>query len=251
MSNLGALSHSISAETAMNLKDGKNNSPKGSPKKIHINEEMMMPPKQKKENVKEIKEIQKKYEEKNSEKEKGELLRKIEQYSDNPRLREYFPQSLLDTKTSPNDSLEKIQGVYKRYASCLKQAHKKMFFSVMFDQVCTGSEMLMVQGLQMSQKRGIGGFLQANKDTVLQPELDELVIELSDDYLPGPGVRAVMKFAQLLMMYDVEKHSNPYQEKEENNLKSSNEDTVSVENEQQQTKPSSKRFPAKVSNKRK
>lgn len=276
MSNLESLSHAINAEHANSMKEeGSKGSLKGSPKPVKLSSptfDLPPPPppapaKKEKESAKEIERIQKEQERKGQEKRKAELIRKVTQYAENERLGSHFPEALKEraSKVSYKDSLESVEGIYEEFMSCLKQNHKRLFVNMMFDQFCNVSEQALVQLAQMPQKRGVGAFLAMNKETIMQPELDEMLIEMSDSYLPGPWTRAAMKMVQVMMMYDVstigamqaamaaqQKSNNEENEKEEDKREGSlfPDGIASSSSSSSSSHAPAKRFPSKVSGRR-
>lgn len=264
MSNLASLSHDICASHAASLKEEKSSGGKSSsssspssPKPVKI-ELPPAPAASKKITEKEIEKFEKEKEKKDQEKKKAELIRKITQYSELESLAHVFPDGLKErgSKISYKDSLETVEGTYEEFMSCLKQNHKKIFVNMMFDQFCNASEIVLVNIAKKPEKQGIGMFLAMNKEKLLHPELDELMIEMSDAYIPGPWARAAMKIANLMMLYDVNllsqqqmqggspASSNNSEEKEEKERENAESSSSSSSN------PSAKRFPAKVPHKR-
>lgn len=217
MTSLEALSHQINsdhaADLAANLKKGSANSPK----KIR-NPELSLPaapaPAAQRAAAKEIKEVTKKLEQKTEEHEAEELYRKCVNYLEDEHLKPYLNERILSTKLSNKDSLQDLKKLHASIISALKQKHKQMFFCALFDQFANFSEVGLVQVMQRAEKRGLASFLIQNKELILQPELSELVIELPDDYLPGPAVRLGLKLAQLVAGFDSSQFQQQQQQQE-------------------------------------
>ena len=268
MSNLEALSHAISAEHASSLREEREKGGRGhsspKPQRIPIPEVQApaSPKKEKeKESSKEIEKIKKEQEKKDQEKDKAEKIRKITQYAENENLSGFFPENLKERarKIDYKDSHEHISGIYEEFLSCLKQNHKKMFVDMMFDQLfCPASEVALVQFANMNHKRGIGTFFAMNKNHLLQPELDEIMIEMSDSYIPGPWARMAGKLASVIMSYDVTKLELLTQMQRDQAEKLVREEMEKSKNDRERESTpepngrgeSQKKFPQKVPNRR-
>jgi len=97
-----------------------------------------------------------------------------------------------------------------------------------------------------------------HKDLILQPELDEIIIEMGDDYLPDAKTRLFLKVLQTAVAFD--NRTGLERENEESNISNEQEKEVPIttttsadgtrqektETEKTNTHQSSKRFPSKV-----
>lgn len=265
MSNLVTMSHNISAETAANMKNGNGGRNSPSPKKVRnplmdIQEEpVAAAPKANKEMEKITREIVKKNERNLEENEREALFDKINQYIESPTLSHYLPESIKSNPPSPKDSLETLRAIHKRIGSSLKAGHKKLFINTVFDSVMYFTEQGMVKALHMEQKQGMASFMSFHKDLILQPELDEIIIEMGDDYLPDAKTRLFLKVLQTAVAFD--NRTGLERENEESNISNEQEKEVPITtttsadgtrqekettNEKTNTHQSSKRFPPKV-----
>lgn len=82
----------------------------------------------------------------------------------------------------------------------LRCMRKEMMVNTMFDSFCDLTEEGMVNLLQDRDMEGFSHFMKDNKATV-QLELDELAIEMSDDYIPGAKIRLLMAMGTMIKQY--------------------------------------------------
>lgn len=146
------------------------------------------------------KEILKKIEKISDDQEKAELYRKIRAYQKNEKLKRF----LGDFQEPPKktDPLDALRNQYTEMTSALKESSKRIMVMNTFDSLLQFGEIGAVQWLQRPEKAGVAAFLSSRKEELFQPELEEIIIELSDDWVPSAKTRLVLKLMQTLMAYD-------------------------------------------------
>lgn len=101
------------------------------------------------------------------------------------------------SETYARDLLNKIR-------TRMKARRKDLIVNMMFDKMCDLSEQGMVQLLQQSNMLGFSSYIKENKP-LFQEDLDEIAIEMPDDYVPGPKIRLGMAILSLVEKFKVEK----------------------------------------------
>jgi hypothetical protein len=143
--------------------------------------------------------VEKKLEKNQEEKERTELYRKILDYKKNPRLSKFIPEDTPTPKLS--DSVESLRALHASITSGFKGSAKRLLVNNMFDQILNAAEMGCVQFLLQQEKIGMAQALISNKEQLFQPELEEVIIELSDDWVPSAQTRLAFKMAQAMLAY--------------------------------------------------
>jgi len=144
-------------------------------------------------------EVIKKIEKLSDDQERVELYRKIRAYQKNERLKKHL--SEFQEPPKKTDSLEALRNQYAEMTSSLKESSKRMMVMNTFESLLQFGEMGAIQFLQMPEKRGMASFLSSKKEELFQPELEELIIELSDDWVPSARTRLALKVVQACMAY--------------------------------------------------
>lgn len=160
-------------------------------------------------------ELVKKLEKEKESKEKSDIFKKLNLYFENPKLAQYIPEHM--EKPSPKDSLETLKAMHESIQSTMRHAYKSSMIHTFIDQGFHLTEAALVNFAQMNEKRGLGIFMSQNKEAIFGPDLDLLIIETSDDWVPDAKVRVLLKFLQVAMAFNSSVHfSNiPKEEKEE------------------------------------
>lgn len=191
-SSIESMRREISAEAALAF--AKPPSPSQTTKKLQIPE--TAPKVSKALATEAIKRVEKKSEEE----ERKELYRKIRGYQKNQILRKYLPEGMEPPKK--NDSLEALKNQYGEIESSLKESTKRVMVHQMFDSILQAAEMGAVNFLQMSEKRGLAMQLILHKEEIFEPELEEVIIELEDNWVPSAQTRLAFKLVQCFMAFD-------------------------------------------------
>ena len=135
-----------------------------------------------------------KVEQKSRETERSELFGKITHYHHSKHLAKFIPDDLKPPKAT--DSLEVLQAHDKALKGFLHRASKEIFVQRGLEAIINFGETGLVEILKLEHWRGISDEILSDPD-VLQPELEELAIELSDSYVPGPKIRLAVKIANI------------------------------------------------------
>lgn len=186
-SSIEQMSRDINATTAQNL--GKPQSPSQT-KKLEIPK---ISPTIQKEAIKKLEKI-------SDDAERSEYYRKIKAYLKNDKLRKHLGECTEPPKKG--DSLEALKAQYQEMTSALKESSKRLLVMNSFDNVLRFAEIGAVQYLHQTEKLGLAAFMIEKKEELFQPELEELIIELSDDWVPSAKVRLGLKIMQVALAYD-------------------------------------------------
>lgn len=143
---------------------------------------------------------------KTGEEERVELYRKIRSYLRSPELKKHLPDDVEPPKE--NASLESLKSLYAYLTSHLKESSKKIIVNQIFDQMLTYSEVGCVQFLKQHEKIGLAKHLSEQKEELFNPELAEIIIELSDSWVPSPQMRLMMKLMKAINEFSNQKGVN-------------------------------------------
>jgi len=135
-----------------------------------------------------------KIEQKSRETEKSELYGKLVHYHHSKHLAKFIPDDLKPPKAT--DSLEVLQAHDKALKGFLYRASKEIFVKRGLESLLNFGEMGLVDMLKLEHWRGVSDAIMSDEEA-LQPELEELAIELSDSYVPGPKLRLALKIANI------------------------------------------------------
>lgn len=135
-----------------------------------------------------------KVEQKSRETERSELYSKITHYFHSKHLAKFIPDDIKPPKST--DSLESLQAIDKTIKGFMHRASKEIFVQRALESFINFGETGLVEILKLEHWRGISDEILRDPD-VLQPELEELAIELSDNYVPGPKIRLAVKIANI------------------------------------------------------
>jgi hypothetical protein len=145
--------------------------------------------------------------------ERALLYRKVTEYLRSPYLAPLIPKDIK--APSEKATVAELKGIYASIKGALLGEAKRSFVLNMFDNVVAdGGEYFFLNFLQDSSKLGLSNYLKSNKE-LFQPELEELAIELSDNYIPGPQARIVLKLISFVQGYNKFKAFNEKDEEKE------------------------------------
>lgn len=147
---------------------------------------------------KETKEIVKKVEKNLEQKEGAELYRKIVGYLKNPHLNKHLQDFEPPRETASLDALRKQ---YAAMQSTFKESAKRVIVMEGFANLLNFAEMGAVAFLDRHEKVGCAKALLQHPE-VFQPELEEIIVELSDDWIPDAKIRLALKALQFVAAYD-------------------------------------------------
>lgn len=136
-----------------------------------------------------------------------------------------FASVFEDFELPKNFSLDSPAGVieqaWREASSLLHGDCKRKFVDSIFDQIFSFGETAMVQYFNMGEMEGLADVAMVNKES-FQPELEELAIQLSSDYVPSPMFRLGMKMFQF---------SNGYRNRPRKKIVTSEATTTNSKNE--------------------
>lgn len=138
--------------------------------------------------------------------ERIELYRKIRSYLKSKHLKKHLPDDVEPPKE--NASLESLKSTYAYLTSHLKESSKRIIVDQLFDQMLTYSEVGCVQFLKQHEKIGMAKFLSEQKEELFMPELEEIMIELSDSWVPSAQTRLMMKLMKAMSEFSNQKGQN-------------------------------------------
>lgn len=135
-----------------------------------------------------------------------EIHRQIIEYMDSP----YFKDLLGDferPKPPPINNYQTLLSMKNTLKAVLLKGHRTMFVEQMFQYALVGTEFSLVELAKQSHFTGLTSVaLQAQgapdahgrRQPYFQPELEEIAIELSNNWIPDPKVRLAFKLVGLL-----------------------------------------------------
>jgi len=130
-----------------------------------------------------------------------ELRRKVKAYLSNPKFQSLF-QSIQEPGPKATDA--DWRTCYEQIAEVLKSTYKEMLVRTMFEGGCQAAETVMVTLLQMEQMTGLKDHMVSHRDK-FEPELTEIAIELSNNWVPGPIPRLMFKMFNELKEFGKER----------------------------------------------
>lgn len=130
---------------------------------------------------------------------RAELFRKIHEYFNSVHLKGWIPEGMKPPPDSA--SFEQLSQMYRSIQSSFKSKAKRQFVDYSLQTVLFSGENLLVSMMKMEEKQNVGKWIYSQKEELLQPELEEIAIELSDDYIPGPHLRLAGKLMALVNQF--------------------------------------------------
>lgn len=132
--------------------------------------------------------------------ERAILYRKVNEYLRSPYLNPLIPKDIK--APSEKATVTELKGIYASIKGALLGEAKRAYVLTLFDNVVAdGGEFFFLNFLKDSTKLGLSDHLKNNKE-LFQPELEELAIELSDSYIPGPQARILLKLVSFVQNYN-------------------------------------------------
>jgi hypothetical protein len=148
------------------------------------------PPKNKPGKSKEQEKKEEKSEQEKKNLEHKRLYSRLVHYHRSKHISKYIPGDIKEPR--PSDSLESLQAHEELIKGFIHMGSKELVVENMLKGLLGGIEDIAVMGMQMAQYQGLTEALTSDTD-YLQPELEEVAIELPDSYVPSPKIRIFLK----------------------------------------------------------
>lgn len=135
------------------------------------------------------------------------LIGKLNQYQ--AKMSYLFTEKEQDTWNNGENSCSEnyIRQLISKIRARLRARRKEIIVNHFFDKMCDISEAGMVNFMMQSEMVGFSDYVKDNK-AVIQDDLDEIAIEMSDDYVPGPKIRLFMGLMTLADQFKKSKKEN-------------------------------------------
>lgn len=135
----------------------------------------------------------------NEEDERAQMFRRVNEYLRSPYLSPLLPKDIKPP--SEKSTMAELKSIHASIKGALMGEAKRAFVFNIFDRVAEGGEFFLLNVLHDSSKLGLGNFVKGNRE-MFQPELEEIAIELNDNYIPGPQARLALKLMSIVQNFD-------------------------------------------------
>lgn len=141
---------------------------------------------------------------------RGTIRAYLESRTMGPLLQEH--KILLPSERSSVYECEETLASIKRV---IKRRYKDGLVKALFHGVAESAEMALVWGLRLDHFKGLAYHLEHDTISEFEQELEEIAIEMGDDWVPDAKIRLLFKLAQVTLEYSKRGGSHPKRESEE------------------------------------